>query len=458
MPDWTLSRPARRATRDPTPSDRRRCRVPAAGRPALVAGAIVAAAVLPALLAGEAFAQSLTPMQATLNPGRYGGSAVWDGQHAYVFGGRASPGNDFNEVIRYDAVADEVTVTGATAPLTASSAVWTGTVAYTFGGRVNYEDHDEIRRFDPTTETLEVVGHLPSPRYLTSAVWTGRFAYVFGGVSGDAGYLDQIVRFDPVAGASELLNVRLPTPLYSAPAVWTGSSALILGGHDGSTMRDVILQFCPATLEIEPTGDRLPAPVFHGSAVWDGEAAYYFAGTVSTGATDRVVRYAPGSDGVFLTSRFDSPRAVAPAVWDGARAYAFGGAITNDLATGQIVRFDPPQRPSAPRNLTAVPGPGDGEISLAWEAPESDGGEPITAYAVHRTDQIRGGTTRFLVGANTTYVDLPPAFSVYEYAVAAVNLVGEGPRSNDSCAVGGRLAGESPAYVQALMASGCPAA
>ncbi len=40
------------------------------------------------------------------------------------------------------------------------------------------------------------------------------------------------------------------------------------------------------------------------------------------------------------------------------------------------------EQPSAPRNLTV--NAGDGQVTLSWEAPESDGGRPIIGYEVYR--------------------------------------------------------------------------
>src|SRR5207253_1475457 len=47
-----------------------------------------------------------------------------------------------------------------------------------------------------------------------------------------------------------------------------------------------------------------------------------------------------------------------------------------------ISTFMPPASPSAPRNLIASPGVG--RVVLTWQPPVSDGGAPITSYAVRR--------------------------------------------------------------------------
>src|SRR5439155_1881010 len=41
-----------------------------------------------------------------------------------------------------------------------------------------------------------------------------------------------------------------------------------------------------------------------------------------------------------------------------------------------------PSAPGAPTNLQAIPG--NGNVSLTWSAPSSDGGSPITTYTVYR--------------------------------------------------------------------------
>lgn len=88
--------------------------------------------------------------------------------------------------------------------------------------------------------------------------------------------------------------------------------------------------------------------------------------------------------------------------------------------------------------FTDVPGPvknlkvvdtADGEVSLAWEEPESDGGSKIIAYVVERRDVKRKTWTLATDRADT------PEYCVsglqkdnwYLFRVCARNRVGSGP-------------------------------
>jgi hypothetical protein len=86
-----------------------------------------------------------------------------------------------------------------------------------------------------------------------------------------------------------------------------------------------------------------------------------------------------------------------------------------------------PTAPGAPRALRASAGPGDGEVTLAWDAPASDGGRAVTGHRVYRG--TTSGALSFLAdaGAALGYVDtgLGNGATRY-YHVRAVNSIGEG--------------------------------
>ena len=98
--------------------------------------------------------------------------------------------------------------------------------------------------------------------------------------------------------------------------------------------------------------------------------------------------------------------------------------------------------PSAPQGLVATGG--DGQVSLSWSAPPSNGGSAITGYDVYRGASSGGeASTPIASGVTaTSYVDTPAANgnTYYYYYVKAVNSVGLSPASNEASATPGSSA------------------
>src|SRR5436853_6982716 len=86
--------------------------------------------------------------------------------------------------------------------------------------------------------------------------------------------------------------------------------------------------------------------------------------------------------------------------------------------------------PGAPRNLQATPG--DGQVTLNWQAPSNDGGSPILLYTIYRGNSSGGESFLITVPLVTTYTDATVTNGVtYYYQVSATNAIGEGPRSSE---------------------------
>ncbi|MGI6425198.1 MAG: fibronectin type III domain-containing protein [Tepidanaerobacteraceae bacterium] len=83
--------------------------------------------------------------------------------------------------------------------------------------------------------------------------------------------------------------------------------------------------------------------------------------------------------------------------------------------------------PSAPQNFTATPG--DGQVTLSWTAPASDGGAAISHYEVSADD----GTTWVTASTSTshTFTGLTNG-TTYTFKVRAVNSVGNGAEASVS--------------------------
>jgi YVTN family beta-propeller protein len=89
--------------------------------------------------------------------------------------------------------------------------------------------------------------------------------------------------------------------------------------------------------------------------------------------------------------------------------------------------------PTSPTNLSAT-AVSSSQINLAWNTPTSDGGSPITGYAIeHSTDSGSTWSTIVSNTENTTtaYSDTKLAYrTAYTYRVSAIDLDCRGPPSN----------------------------
>lgn len=89
----------------------------------------------------------------------------------------------------------------------------------------------------------------------------------------------------------------------------------------------------------------------------------------------------------------------------------------------------PSGTPSYPQNLVATPG--EGKVTLTWQAPADDGGSDITGYEVYRRQGEGAASKIGTVGASTlTYEDTTgTAGTTYTYFVVATNANGAGTQS-----------------------------
>ena len=110
-------------------------------------------------------------------------------------------------------------------------------------------------------------------------------------------------------------------------------------------------------------------------------------------------------------------------------------SCVNDLGGGpfsRVVDVIPSSVPDPPLNLVSIIG--IGHINISWEAPEDDGGLPITGYNVYRgINTLDWVLLTSLSNVTTTYRDNNVTTSmIYRYRVSAVNMVGEGESSQVS--------------------------
>src|SRR2546426_2269223 len=161
-----------------------------------------------------------------------------------------------------------------------------------------------------------------------------------------------------------------------------------------------------------------------GVAYDDGNGYVYVTNSYSNN-----VSVVSGTNVVATTPVGSYPAGVA---YDGGNGYVYV-ANTGSNTVSVISTIAPPSAPSAPRNLTAVPGVG--QVVLTWQTPASDGGAPITNYTVHRGTASGAESILTSMGDVVTYTDttVTNGFTYY-YEVSAVNRFGVGSRSNEVAA------------------------
>jgi PKD repeat protein len=130
------------------------------------------------------------------------------------------------------------------------------------------------------------------------------------------------------------------------------------------------------------------------------------------------------------------------------RIVLVGGELFGAAIDDSWVYESPLNSPRAPAVLQVVPG--DTYVSLAWQAPSSDGGSPITNYTICRATVSGGESVLVTVGDIHTYLDIGLINGVtYYYQIAAANTVGEGPWSSEVSATPASV----PTSPQSLLAT-----
>lgn len=359
-------------------------------------------------------------------------SNVWTGQYAFIFGGTDGT-NALDEIVRFDPNADALVVLESRLPSArwGTSAVWTGQVALIFGGAdAAGVPTDEVVEFNPLTGSVQVVGALPSARLLTSAAWTGTKAFIFGGSDGTNPLAD-IVGFDPVLSELQVVG-SLPEGKSATSVVWTGSDAYVFGGDNGQSGTDTIIRFTPSA----PVN---PAAV---PGAGRGEVTVSWSDPALEGSSPvtsfRVWRgLVSGGEALLQTVPVGTNSIVDSGLAD-ATTYYYKVSALNDVGESpqsievSATTFD---LPGAASDLVADTGPKAKQITLRWVAPAASGGTPVTNYQIYRGTESGQETLVATVGDQLTYADSNLGPGQYFYQVAAVNLVGAGPASNEADAL-----------------------
>lgn len=154
----------------------------------------------------------------------------------YVGGGRDLYGYVRKDVFRYDPATDTWTqVSSLSAPRWGAAGASDGQYGYVLGGSLSDSDYgpysDELLRYDPATNTWEVIDHFPvGPRWIPFMAYHGGALYAGGGLPSNGLCSPTLLKFDLATGQWSAA-ADLPAGLYDGWAIATPSRILVLGGH-----------------------------------------------------------------------------------------------------------------------------------------------------------------------------------------------------------------------------------
>ena len=185
----------------------------------------------------------------------------------------------------------------------------------------------------------------------------------------------------------------------------------------------------PPTLEPDPVGP--PTPPSDLTATAGDQAVELSWRRPADDGGARIVRYeyrqqdGDGPFGAWQIIGADPPPTThrVTGLMNGTR-YTFQVRAVNASGPGPaaVVTGTPVTTPGVPQQLKGVPG--DGQVTLTWEAPSSDGGAAITGY---QYELDKSGTWR---DAALDLEEAVPGLTdgqAYAFAVRAVNAIGDGP-------------------------------
>jgi predicted phage tail protein len=150
----------------------------------------------------------------------------------------------------------------------------------------------------------------------------------------------------------------------------------------------------------------------------DGESATPVSGSPVKATSYQVTGLTDGTTYYFTVT-------AVSAVGPGRESGEASAAPVSPRSTASAARAPgAPGTPGVPARLTVTAG--DSQVSLAWAAPASEGGSPVTSYDVYEatTPEFQGSAAvRNVTGTSTTLTGLTDGITYY-FMVAAVNAAG----------------------------------
>ncbi len=334
---------------------------------ALIAGAVVASAVIITRPFGDGGSPSLKSAARTILAARNGRplpapisgeSVVGLAGGPLIIGGLDAYESSVGGVFKLDAETGRLAPSGELhAPAHDAAAAVVGDRVLVFGGGVEASS-DEVQSIPvsagspPATGVASVVGRLPTVRSDLSAVSVGGRAYVLGGYDGETP-LDSVLASSDGSSFSEIAT--LPDPARYMAVAASGGTIYAFGGEQASgAPSNAIREVDPSTGAVRLVG-HLPQPVSHASAIALGGRIYLLGGESDGKVTDRIWRFDPTGGRVVPAGRLPHPVASGAAAVIGSTAYLIGGKGQDGSALRSVVLLEPQTVPLAEEGAPKPP-------------------------------------------------------------------------------------------------------
>ena len=260
--------------------------------------------------------------------------------------------------------------------------------------------------------------------------------FLNGSGTEEAGYLRKLgssysqglggyeIRFDRSTSMPAGTVIQVVVKNVTNPASTPFNLAMALADANGTHLQQFSSSSEPATAPEAPTIGTATAGNAQATVTWTAPASDGGAAITSYTATavEDNTKSCTTADGSTLTCDVTG--------LTNGTAYTFTVTATNSAGTSAASSASnsvtPATVPGAPTNVTAVAG--DGEATVSWTAPASDGGSPITSYtATTNPSCTTSGTSCTVTGLTNG--------TAYTFTVTATNAVGTSAASTASNSV-----------------------